>query len=196
MGYQLDVVSASVAEAVRYAGGLMFDRSAAGWRVRVVTDDAAHRRALTILGTHTQSPEQRDDALHNPNRVVRSLVLPVAQLTVDPRTPAVQDAEIESPAELLGWGQHVNSESTGLLHPVRHELSAAARTFKAEALRCAGLDPRVDACEEFWAAKTLNPAPYGHLRPNPHRSHDIGAPETTVDDRARSQLLVGGFPRG
>ena len=51
MGYQLDVVTASVAEAVRHVGGLMFDRSAAGWRVRVVTVDTAHRQALTILGT-------------------------------------------------------------------------------------------------------------------------------------------------
>lgn len=196
MSYHLDVITASVAEAVRHAGGLMFDHSLAGWRVRVVTDDTAHRRALTILGTHPQSPERRDDALHTPNRVVRSLVLPVDQLTVDPQAAAVQNTEIEPPAELWLWGQHVNSERTGLLHPVRHELSAAARTFKAEALRCAGLDTRVDPGEEFWAAQILNPATLGHLLCNHQRPHDIGAPETTANNRARSPSLMGGCPRG
>lgn len=189
MGYQLDVVTSSVAEAVRYAGGLMFDRSAAGWRVGVVTDDAAHRRALSILGTHTQSPERHGDELHNPNRVVRSLVVPVDRLTP-------QDSELEPWAELLVWGRHVDSESAGRLRPVLHELSSAARTFKAEALRCAGLDTRVEPDEEFWAVKLLDPAPYGHLLPNPHRPHGVGAPTTTADDRARAPSLVGGFPRG
>ncbi len=196
MGYELDVVTASVAEAVRHVGGLMFDRSAAGWRVTVVTVDTAHRQALTILGTRARAPGQRDDALTNSSRTVRSLVVPVDQFTLDPQSLAVDDAELESPAEILIWGQHVNSELPGLLHPVRHELSAAARAFKAKALRCTGLDPRVDTYEEFWAAKILNPAPFGHLLPNPRRPHDFGASEMTVDNRARSPSLVGGFPRG
>ena len=50
MSYRIDVVNQSVAEAVRHAGGLIFDRSRAGWRVRVVIDDAANSRALSILG--------------------------------------------------------------------------------------------------------------------------------------------------
>ena len=174
MSYQLDVITATVAEAVRYAGGLMFDHSLAGWRVRVVTEDTAHRRALAILGTYTQSPEQ-DGALHTPNRVVRSVIPPVDHLIVDPQAAAVQNPMIEPPAELWLWGQHA-TELTGLLRPVRHELSAAARTFKAEALRCAGLDTRVDPGEEFWSAQILSPDPSGHFQLNPQRPHDTGAP--------------------
>jgi hypothetical protein len=196
VAYQLDVVTASVAEAVRYVGGPMFDRSCAGWRVRVVTEDTAHRRALAILGTDTPAPEVHNDSLHNPNRVVRSLLVPIEQFTKDSQTHAVQDTKLEPPAEVLVWGQHVNSGSTDLVHPVRHELSAAARTFKAEALRCAALDTRVDCWEEFWAAKILDPAPFGHLLLNPQGLHALGAPEPTANNRARSPSVVGGFPRG
>jgi hypothetical protein len=196
VGYQLDVVTAGAAEAVRFAGGLMFDRSLAGWRVTVVTEDTAHRRALTILGARTHSPEQHSDSLHNPNRVVRSILVPIDQFTGDSQAHAVQDTDLEPPAEVVVWGQHVNTELTDLLHPVRHELSAAARTFKAEALRCAGLDTCVDSWEEFWAAKILDPAPFGHLLPNPLRPHGLVALQPTADNRARSPSLVGGFPRG
>jgi len=196
VGYQLDVVTGSVAEAVRYVGGLMFDRSGAGWRVRVVTKDRAHRRALTILGTVTGSPEEHDDSLHNPNRVVRSLLVSIEQFTEDAQAHAVQDTRLKAPAEILVWGQHVHSGSTDLLHPVRHELSAAARIFKAEALRCAGLDTCVDSYEEFWAAKILDPAPFGHLLPNAQGLDALGVPEPTANNRARSPSVVGGFPRG
>ena len=196
MGYQLDVVTGSVAEAVRYVGGLMFDRSGAGWGVRVVTNDTAHRRALTILGTVTQAPKEHDDSLRNPNRVVRSLLVPIEQFTKDSEAHAVHDTELEPPAEILVWGQHINSGSTDLLHPVRHELSGAARIFKAEALRCAGLDTCVDSWEEFWAAKILDPAAFGHLLLSPQGPHALGAPEPTANNRARPPSMVGGFPRG
>ena len=104
VGYQLDVVTGSVAEAVRYVGGLMFDRSGAGWRVRVVTEDRAHRRALTILGTVTESPEEHDDSLHNPNRVVRSLLVSIEQFTEDAQAHAVQRHETEGSCRNLGMG--------------------------------------------------------------------------------------------
>lgn len=56
MSYRLDVITSSLTEAVRHAGGLMFDRNRAGWRVSVITDDDTYVRALTILGAQIQSP--------------------------------------------------------------------------------------------------------------------------------------------
>ena len=54
MRYRLDVVAPSVAEAVRYAGGWMFDRVMAGWDVNVLlasdTDRDGDVRPLKILG--------------------------------------------------------------------------------------------------------------------------------------------------
>ena len=48
--YRLDVVAPSVAEAVRAAGGWMFDRVMAGWDVRVLVSAGHDDRALQILG--------------------------------------------------------------------------------------------------------------------------------------------------
>ncbi|MCV7154576.1 hypothetical protein [Mycolicibacterium pyrenivorans] len=78
MSYRLDVVTTSVADAISHAGGLMFDRGRAGWRVAVVTDAAPYSQfwatdaLATVLfedllpdgqlarahagGTHEQSP--------------------------------------------------------------------------------------------------------------------------------------------
>ena len=50
MRYRLDVVAPTVVEAVRAAGGWMFDRVMAGWDVRVLVTDGHDDRALQILG--------------------------------------------------------------------------------------------------------------------------------------------------
>ena len=50
MRYRLDVVAPSVAEAVRYAGGWMFDRVMAGWDVNVLLAESGDVRPLRILG--------------------------------------------------------------------------------------------------------------------------------------------------
>jgi hypothetical protein len=48
--YRLDVVAASVADVVRFAGGWLFDRSMAGWDVSVLIADHLDDRPLQILG--------------------------------------------------------------------------------------------------------------------------------------------------
>jgi hypothetical protein len=50
MRYRLDVVAASVADVVRFAGGWLFDRSMAGWDVSVLIADHLDDRPLQILG--------------------------------------------------------------------------------------------------------------------------------------------------
>ena len=176
MSYQVDVVVDSVAEAVRHAGGLMFDRRRMGWRVSVVTDDTAHCRALTILGVHREPPDGRDEASFGQDRVIRCLVLPVGRCTTNP-SMQLKDVLSQEPSELLLWGPGVDCEPAGTLHPVRYELSAAARTFKAQALRSIGTDSGADTAEEFWAAEGLG-----------FTSSNLGL--------RRSPSVVGGLPYG
>lgn len=197
MSHQLDVVTAGVAEAVRRAGGLMFDRALAGWKVRVVTDDMAHRRALRILGADAEPPAHLADAQSRPDRVARTLLLPVDQFTGDPRSLMAGSMKTEPAAELLLWGRHVDGELTGLLHPVRYGISSAARRFKEEALRCAGLDGVVEPWEEFWASNILDQPPFGHVRLAEQGWEDAESwNAVAARTHAPPAKVVGGSPHG
>ena len=70
MRYRLDVVAASVADVVRFAGGWLFDRAMAGWDVTVLLTDrvADHRdeRPLHILGAQTLDLEDALAAISIP----------------------------------------------------------------------------------------------------------------------------------
>lgn len=191
MSYRLDVVTGSIADAVRHARGLMFDRGRAGWRVVVVTDDDAPFTALTILGTHAQSPGQLDVAPGRPDRLVRIRVQSINELTSDRFDSGVANAEVEPCAQLLLWGPPITSGTTGPLHAVRHDLSPAARTFKAHALRCVGLDTHVESSEQFWVNTVLAPDQFGDLLPVDQWPHVHGGGHHA---RSPSPNLVGGTP--
>ncbi|GAT08964.1 hypothetical protein H7I77_19340 [Mycolicibacterium novocastrense] len=149
--YRLDVVSATVADAVRHAGGLMFDRVRAGWRVVVVTEDTSHSTALTILGTRTRSPGEPEEIPAKAGRVVHIRVLPGDSPSVNRRTTGVALPRAGLGSQLLFWGPRVDCEPAEPKYPVRHELSPAARRFKGCALHAAGLDTHVEPSEEFWS---------------------------------------------
>ena len=104
------------------------------------------------------------------------MVLQVDWCTTDP-SMELKHALSQKPSELLLWGPRVDCEPAGRLHPVQHELSAAARTFKAQALRSIGADARVEPAEAFWAADAL----------------DFAA--SSLDLRA-APSVVGGLPYG
>ncbi|BBZ20784.1 hypothetical protein [Mycolicibacterium gadium] len=55
--YTLGVMAQSVSAAVQYAGGLIFDRAAAGWDVTVYTEDDACSIAIEILGAKCRDLE-------------------------------------------------------------------------------------------------------------------------------------------
>ena len=52
---RLTAIAPSAAEAVRYAGGWLFDQVMAGWDVTVVTDDDGDPRPLDILGVRARN---------------------------------------------------------------------------------------------------------------------------------------------
>ena len=50
MRYRLDVVSPTVLDAVRFAGGWIYDRVMAGWDVTVLVNSGEDVRPLEVLG--------------------------------------------------------------------------------------------------------------------------------------------------
>ncbi|MCK0176586.1 hypothetical protein [Mycolicibacterium sp. F2034L] len=151
MRYRIDVLTDSVREAVRHAGGLMFDRRRAGWQVVVVTDDVIDTRALDILGACVESPGDADPRLRTPDREDRTVLTARGDVTAERGLGQL----VGRCGRLLVWGE-VEDASTGVVHRVRHTLSPAAQRFKAQALFSTGLPTSVQGCEDFWADRTVD----------------------------------------
>jgi hypothetical protein len=149
--YRIDVLTDSVREAVRHAGGLMFDRRRAGWQVVVVTDDVIASRALDILGVCVESPGDADPRLRAPDLEDRTVLTARGDATAERGLGPL----VGRYGRFLAWGE-VEDASTGVLHRVRHTLSPAAQMFKAQALFSTGLATNVEHHEDFWADRTVD----------------------------------------
>lgn len=140
MRYRLDVVAQSVAEAVLFAGGWLFDRVMAGWDVTALLAEQADGRPLHILGVETIGLEY---ALAAPSRRPRPQSLAVAAdlFRRDPRVRSgVLKALDNGTTEVTLWGEKWPAELTKKsIDSVQHQLSAAARAFKAQALAAADI---------------------------------------------------------
>jgi hypothetical protein len=141
MRYRLDVVSPSVPEVVRFAGGWLVDRVMAGWDVTVLIDGAQDLRPLEILGVDTQdlegALEMWADRPHPQTVAVASELF-----SADARVrQGVLKALDQGLTEVTLWGEQWPEELDDTVGSVRHQLSAAARAFKAQAL--AAIDPPV-----------------------------------------------------
>jgi hypothetical protein len=142
--YRLDVVAPSVLDAVRYAGGWMYDRVMAGWDVTVLVGNQEDLRPLHILGAQTldlQSVlEEWEDRPH-PQTVAVAADL----FDRDPRVlQHVRNALEQGATEVTLWGESMPAELDGSVDSAAHHLSAAARAFKARALAAAN-DPGADS---------------------------------------------------
>jgi hypothetical protein len=134
MRYRLDVVSPSVLEVVKFAGGWLVDRVMAGWDVTVLIDGPEDLRPLEILGVDTQDLESAlqmwADRPHPQTVAVASELF-----SADARVrQGVLNALGHGLTEVTLWGEHWPAELDDTVGSVRHQLSAAARAFKAQAL--------------------------------------------------------------
>jgi hypothetical protein len=152
--YRLDVVAPSVVEAVRAAGGWIFDRVMAGWDVRVLVADGQDERALQILGADTGDLEsalqigphgQRPHAL----AVAADLYGRDARIRDGVRR-ALDSGQTEVTLWGANWPADLDQRSAG---SVEHRLSTAARAFKAQAL--AALTAPVAATEGIGFTETF-----------------------------------------
>ncbi|BCK54948.1 hypothetical protein NWFMUON74_27200 [Nocardia wallacei] len=154
--YRLAVVATNAVEAVRHVGGLVCDRTMAGWEVTVLLADATDVRALRILGATVLDLE-------------RSLASPVHDtwphaVAVDPRM-FVADARVRRGVlecldheliEVALWGEELPRELDNRLGTVQHRLSGAARAFKGAALTAAGApDAETGGAEVFRCGELL-----------------------------------------
>jgi hypothetical protein len=132
-----------MAEVVRCAGGWLFDRVMAGWDVTVLSTDDADDRPLQILGARAADLEM---VLTRQVRgsCLRGIAVQSDLYGSDARVRRMVHEAQESLAEVRFWGP----ASDGLEWPdgdggstVCHQLSLAARAFKAQALAAAGAIP-------------------------------------------------------
>ncbi|MCV7153625.1 hypothetical protein [Mycolicibacterium pyrenivorans] len=167
MRYRLDVVARDVSEVVRFAGGWLVDRVMAGWDVTVLMYDADDVRPLEILGVKTHD---LDAALEEwADRPHPQTVAVAADLfATDERVRrGVLTALDQGMTEVTLWGEHWPDELDSTIGSVRHQLSAAARAFKSQAL-AATADPHVgtvDDVETFRCGLAALPSVAADLTP-------------------------------
>lgn len=146
----MTTIAPSAAEAVRCAGGWLFDQVMAGWDVTVVTADQGDPRPLQILGVRArdlntvfampvlgpclQAIAVRTD-LYDADERVRRFVLAVAEA---------------GSADIRLWGDMWPADFDGDADPVTHRLSLAARAFKAQAMAAASLPAEPSAETEVF----------------------------------------------
>lgn len=155
MRYRFDVVSASVADVVSYAGGWLFDRVMAGWDVTVLVDGREDLRPIQILGPDTLDLETALATWPERPRP-HALAVSMELIGIDSRIrTGVQDALAHGTTEVTLWGERWPTDLDRSVDSVEHRLSAAARAFKAQALAALGLPAlAVGAVETFRSGVT------------------------------------------
>jgi hypothetical protein len=161
--YQLDVVGAHVADVVDSAGGWLFDRVMAGWDVRVAVAEPGDLAALQILGVQAVGLAA---VFGGSGTAPTALAVAGSVCSANDRVRDALAASVRSArTEVTVWG---DVWVPGVGRPgneVRHELSAAARVFKAQAAFVAELDPAVAAFEVFRSYGQSIPTDYPDLLP-------------------------------
>ena len=138
---RLVAIAPTAADAVRYAGGWLFDQVLAGWDVTGITAEQADDRSLRILGVRGHTLDAAL-AYRADGSCLSAIALPAAMLESDERVRRMVLAAVESglpELRLWGEGDSLPAELSGRAQPTSHRLSAAARAFKAQALVAAAI---------------------------------------------------------
>jgi hypothetical protein len=150
-------IAPSLVEVVHFAGGWLFDQVMAGWDVTVLTADHTDPRPLRILGTRAADLET---VLARPLRVpcLQAIAVPADLFSTDARVRRLVLETLDTgPAEIRLFGDGCPQ---GPAAPMRHQLSVAARAFKAQALAAAAAPPCPGAATEvFWPGQARRPSP-------------------------------------
>ena len=136
---RLTAIAPSTAEAVRCAGGWLFDQVMVGWDVTVVAVDMGDTRALEILGVRAR---ELDAICANPilGPCPQSIAVRTDLYDADERVRRLVLAAAEGGgAEIRLWGDGWPEDFDGRAESVSHRLSLAARAFKAQAMAAADL---------------------------------------------------------
>lgn len=132
---RLTAIAPSLGEIVAQAGGWLFDQFMAGWEVNVITADDPDERALRILGARGH---HLDEALSAPlaGSCLEAVAVRTDLYVTDDRVRRlVLKATENNNADIRFWGEAWPDDFDDRASGVCHELSIAARAFKAQALR-------------------------------------------------------------
>jgi len=140
MRYRLDVVARNVPEVVKFAGGWLVDRVMAGWDVTVLISADEDLRPLEILGVEIHDLEAAlEEWADRPHP--QTVAVAADLFASDERVRrGVLTALDHGTTEVTLWGEHWPTELDSTIGSVHHQLSGAARAFKAQALAAAA-DP-------------------------------------------------------
>jgi hypothetical protein len=180
--FRLNVVAPTVADVVSCVGGWLFDRAMLGWEITVLIAQAHEDfRPLHILGTE---PVALDSVLTGQTR------LPVCDAISVAADLYFGDARVRSHvltrldgcrSEFTLWGGDWSTERDGnaalskVPAIVEHQLSRAARSFKAHAVAAA-----FDSCPEAVVGPTETFCD-GRLRDGFWQSHLRAVPKACAD---------------
>lgn len=156
--HRLALVAPDAADAVRHAGGWLFDRASNGWEVTACVTDARAADALRILGATVLDAAQALAApVHDPWPM--AVGVSVRSYRADERVRrGLLDCLDRGLVEVVVWGDDLPPELAERLAPSRHRVSVAARAFKSRALTAAGLPAETIGSEVFGAGTLLPPA--------------------------------------
>jgi hypothetical protein len=134
MRYRLDVAARSVPEVVKFTGGWLVDRVMAGWDVTVLISTVEDTRPLEILGVEIRDLESALDTWAD-HPIPQTIAVAADLFASDQRVrDGVLAALDHGLTEVTLWGEQCPEELDDTVGAVRHELSAAARAFKTQAL--------------------------------------------------------------
>lgn len=157
MRYRLDVVAPTAVDAVRAAGGWMFDRVMAGWDVRVMLADGGDIRPLQIIGAEIADLET--ELVHGPAGTHPNALAVAADLYgSDARIrEGVRRALEHGGTEVTLWGDRWPAELDRSVGVVQHRLTLAAKAFKTQALAAARTVAEPGTFETFRSAALCCP---------------------------------------
>lgn len=154
--HRLAIVAPNTVDAVRYAGGFIFDRMMGGWEVVAVLTEHDDVRPLEILGaTVLDLTTAMASPVHDtwPESVLLAPDVFVSNEWV--RRGAI-DCLDKGLAELAVWGEELPAELACRVLSAHHPLSSAARAFKRCALAAAGIPEQAhEDVEVFHSGEVL-----------------------------------------
>jgi hypothetical protein len=147
---RLTAIGASAADVVRAAGGWLFDQAMAGWDVAVLTAEPGDPRPVRILGARVYDLNAILESPVEFGPCLQAIVVTADLYDRDERVRRIAfNALRAGPAEVRLWGAPGRPGAGGRAVPVRHQLSLAARAFKAQALAAAGARSGIADVEVF-----------------------------------------------
>jgi hypothetical protein len=135
--HEMTVVASTVADVVVSAGGWLYDRRMAGWKVNVLVADRTGERALRILGADVLDLAGDLEAITDDADRAATLAVAADVYAADGRVRRFVSTSDRRRAEVAMWGDTGSLDEN--VSAVSYRLTAAARAFKAQALLAAGM---------------------------------------------------------